>query len=426
MSIASVGGEQGRRKILTWIDEDRERIIAFLRDFIRIATPNPPGNTRQAGDFVGGFLERNGLPYRVIAPEPSMPNIVAAFDGGAGAGKHLVLNGHMDVFPVGGSQGWTTDCWGGELRDGRIWGRGACDMKCGTTASIFTYLYLSRLRAEFSGRLTLTVVSDEETFGEWGARFLVANHPEVLGDCCLNGEPSSRHTLRFGEKGLVWLRFDVATGGGHAAYPHRGESATKIAARLILALERLEGLRPEIPAEIEEALAKGRAEIEAGLGRGAADIVSRVTVNIGTISGGLKVNMIPDACGFEADIRYPVGMEKQQTMAEIHRILAEFPHVQMQELNHTAPNSCDPNGAMAGILRRNAERVSGVTPSPIISLGGTDARLWRYAGVPAYVYGPSPESMGRPDESVSLDDVFHVLTVHALSAWDYLRSATAD
>ena len=92
------------------------------------------------------------------------------------------------------------------------------------------------------GRLTpeqtLTIVSDEETGGRWGSGYLVEHHPELLGDCVLNGEPSSRYTVRFGEKGMFWLRFRVKTPGAHGAYPHLSASATKIAARLVLDLEK--------------------------------------------------------------------------------------------------------------------------------------------------------------------------------------------
>src|SRR6266404_8145012 len=79
-------------------------------------------------------------------------------------------------------------------------------MKAGTSASISTYVFLHRIRERLKGRLTLTAVSDEETFGPWGARYLVEYHPEVLGDCLLNGEPGSPYTIRFGEKGAVVAR----------------------------------------------------------------------------------------------------------------------------------------------------------------------------------------------------------------------------
>jgi succinyl-diaminopimelate desuccinylase len=179
-----------------------------------------------------------GSPYQVIAPNETMPNIVANFTAGE-PGRHLALNGHIDVFPVGSGEGWTRDPWGGELVDGKIYGRGACDMKAGTTASLFTFLYLHEMREHLRGQLTLSDVSDEETFGPWGARYLFEHHPEVIGDCCLNAEPGSPLTLRFGEKGKLWLKFSIRTAGAHGAYTHMSRSATGIAAEVISELARL-------------------------------------------------------------------------------------------------------------------------------------------------------------------------------------------
>ena len=90
-----------------------------------------------------------------------MGNVVGTIEG-AGPGRHLVLNGHIDVFPVGedpAAEGWTTDPWGGEIREGKLYGRGSADMKAGTSASIWTYVLLSRMRADWRGKLTLTCVS---------------------------------------------------------------------------------------------------------------------------------------------------------------------------------------------------------------------------------------------------------------------------
>lgn len=415
-----------KAELLGWIERDRDEILTFLADFIRVPTPNPPGDTVAATDFVAGFLDRQGLPYRLVSPQPSMPNLVATVEGEAGPGRHLVLNGHLDVFPVGAGLGWTRDPWGGEIADGRVWGRGACDMKGGTTASIFTFAYLARLRHVLPGRLTLTVVSDEETLGAWGSRYLVEHHgAEVLGDCCLNAEPSSLATLRFGEKGMLWLRFHVTTRGGHSAYPHTGESATKIAARLIGALEELTALRPDMPEAVARTIAESRPAIEAGLGAGATETMQALTTNVGSIAGGLKINMIPDGCTFEYDIRLPVGLTRERVVDEIAAILRSFPQARVEELNATAASVCDPEGEMVAILQGNAEALTGRRPSPIISLGGTDARFWRYAGVPAYVYGPSPASMGRPDEHIDIEEFFTVLRVHATSALDYLAGSLA-
>ena len=92
-------------------------------------------------------------------------------------GRHLVLNGHIDVFPGRPAETWSRDPWSGAVADGKVHGRGVADMKCGTSASIWTYIYLHRLREELGGRLTLTCVSDEETGGTWGAKWLVDTFP---------------------------------------------------------------------------------------------------------------------------------------------------------------------------------------------------------------------------------------------------------
>ena len=368
--------ESRKAELLERIESDSEVLLDFFRRFIRCPSPNPPGDTREAAGHIRQLLTRRGVDCRVIAPNEIMPNIVATFDA-AKPGRHLALNGHIDVFPVGDGEGWTRDPWGGELVDGRIWGRGACDMKCGTTASIFTFLYLRELRDELHGRLTLSAVSDEETFGPYGARYLFENHPEVFGDCCLNGEPSSPWTLRFGEKGPLWLEFTVRTKGAHGAYTHASKSATGVAAKIIGELERLEGIPAPEGSNLAAALDHAAAVTDRAYGAGASRIIRRVTVNPGVIHGGLKVNMVASQCTFEVDIRVPNGLDAPQILAEIDRIIASYPEVSYRQINYNPPSWCPPDSEMAQLVRANAKEVAGIDPVPVISLGGTDARLWR-------------------------------------------------
>lgn len=408
-----------KQQLIDWLEQDRDIQIDFLSKFIQAKTPNPPGDTRHAVAHIRTLLDSEGLPYRVVDPKPEFPNVLGAFDG-ASPGKHLVLNGHIDVFPVGEHEQWTQPPWSGAVADGKIWGRGAADMKCGTTASIFTFRYLHRLRDRLKGKLTLTAVSDEETFGPWGARYLVKHHPEVLGDCCLNGEPSSPLTIRFGEKGPLWLKFTINTKGGHGAYTHGTDSATKIAANLIVDLEELTAIETPAPGNVGAVLERSGAAIDAAQGEGAAGIIQKITVNIGKIEGGLKVNMIPNTCTVEADIRFPVGLEKQLVVDEIDRIIASYPAVTVEEINFSAPSWCDPEHEMVGIIQANARELGGYEPQPVVSLGGTDTRLWRYLDIPAFVYGPFPRGMGTVDEHVDVEEFLHVVRTHVLSAYDYL------
>ena len=408
-----------RKRLLDWIEADRDKLIDFFAGFVRAKSPNPPGDTRTAVAHIRAFLDAEGLPYRLIDPQPTMANVVGTFEGAA-PGRHLVLNGHIDCFPVDESETWTEPPWSGAIADGKVWGRGAADMKCGTSASIFTFAYLHRLRERLKGRLTLTAVSDEETFGPFGARYLVEHHPEVLGDCCLNGEPSSPYTVRFGEKGPLWLEFTVRTQGAHGAYTHASESATKIACALAAELESLSEIEAPPPGNVGAALERSRETIDKAQGAGASAIVQKVTVNIGRIQGGLKVNMIPSECVIEADVRFPVGLDKDRVMSALEAIVARHPQARMREMNYSPPSWCDPEGEMVGILRENVQALAGFTPEPIVSLGGTDTRLWRYRDIPAYVYGPFPRGMGSLDEHVPIDEFLHVVRVHVLSAYDYL------
>ena len=416
---------EGRRQLETWLRHDEKRQIDTLQRFAKIDTANPPGDTREGVDFIESVLAEELSPVRRIQPMETMPNLLHAFDGDAGEGPHLILNGHVDVFPVGDLENWTRHPFSGDIVDGWLHGRGVVDMKCGTLASVFTHIYLHRLRRLMRGRLTLTIVSDEETGGKWGSDFLLREYGhEVLGDCVLNGEPSSVNTVRFGEKSVVWFKIVVRTTGGHSAYPHLSQSAVRVAHDLIGELLELEQCAVDTPDSVRRILSRAEVKtaIEQGLGQGASEIIDKTTLNIGTIAGGTKVNLLPDFCEFEVDARLPIGVDMSEFIAEVEEIAAHHPgvNVTIRNENLVDPNWCDPEGPMMSILRKNVEASIGVVPQPIVNLGATDCRFWRVRGIPAYVHGCSPHGMGAPNEAVKIEEYLHVLRVHALSAYDYL------
>lgn len=211
---------------------------------------------------VRALLDAEGVSYGIYERDAAMPNLVASTSFAPGS-KHLVLNGHIDVFPVETPAEWSTDPWSATIKNGAIYGRGVADMKVGTTASIFTYLYLRRLKDTLNGKLTLTVVSDEETFGPNGARYLFEVCPEVVtGTACLNGEPSSQHTVRFGEKGALWVRFTITTPGGHGAFTHPSPNAIDLAYPLIQDLRNFTKYAYHEPPTVVRALEASREEFE--------------------------------------------------------------------------------------------------------------------------------------------------------------------
>jgi len=401
------------------IDADRDMLVELLRQFLRIRSVNPPGDTREAADFVRGILDRFGVPHRTLSAVAEMPNIVGRWDG-ARPGKHLVLNGHMDVFPVSNEA-----LWAAELRDGRIYGRGASDMKTGTLAAIMAYGYLHEHRAALAGALSLTVVSDEQSGGRYGTRFLFEQHPGVVAaDACLNGEPSGLGNLRFMEKGT--LRFSLSSSGigGHGGYPHQAPNPIERIVRLTSRIYELYHLKlGDLPPEVDAILTSPETvrTADALLGAGAAENARRITVNIGIINGGLKATQIPTACTAHLDIRTPLGTDRDVLRAELLALADEHGCTMVVNEDHSYPASMtDPEGELAQILRRNTRELLGLDAPPVCSLGGTDARYWRWRGIPAVICGPSNISMGTDQEHVTVEEAIAVIRLQALCAADYL------
>lgn len=416
----SVSIQEIRTQLDARLKADEAANIAFVQQMTRIPSENPPGDTTILAEFLTGWLNERMLDHRVEAPVPEWPNIVASFEGGA-TGKHLILNGHLDVFPGGDPTQWSDDPFSGNIVDGKLYGRGVIDMKTGTAASFLAYMYLHELREHLTGKVTLTAVSDEETGGTWGTKYLMENFPdETLGDCVLNGEPSTPQTIRIGEKGPLWIEMLVRTAGGHGAYTHVSGNAIKDSAAIIARLESLTDVAVEMPPDVLKRVEEAREALDSALGPGATDIVKQVTVNIGMIGGGVKTNVIAAECRTEIDLRAPVGVSSATLLERFEEILKDFPNASYTIHQQTEPSVCTPDHEMIRILQRNAVDTRGILPYPTIGIGGTDCRFWRWRDIPAYVYGPTPYNMGAPDEYVTLEDLLGTVRVHVLSAFDYL------
>jgi len=409
-----------KKLILSAIARDEARIIDFLARFIRAPSPNPPGDTREAMSVVEAELRRFDIPSRRLFAKDEMPNLVADFKG-ARPGPHLVLNGHVDVFPAGDEAGWSRSPWSGLVEDGYVHGRGAVDMKAGTAALVLAFAYLHEHRDSLGGRLTLALVSDEETGGRYGAEFLLKEHSElVVGDCYVNAEPSSVGAIEVGEKGAVHLRISIRTAGGHGAYTHQSPNAIRLMGELQRDLNRLHGIRYETPADLAPIITECRAVIDRLVGKGGGDIIDVVTVNYGAIKGGSSANVLAPDCVLEVDIRMPAGMTSATILASVKDVLAKYEGASMEVITIMEPSWSDARHPMVGHLSHNAERFSNRTVVPVMSLGASDARFWRQIGIPGYSYGPSPDTMGAPDEAVKISEYLDILKTHVLAAFDYL------
>jgi succinyl-diaminopimelate desuccinylase len=394
-------------------------IVEIARRLLAIPSAYPPGDTNAVVEELAAIME--GVPGVDVERHRSaahLLNIVVRVRGRA-PGRRVVFNGHLDTFPRDPAAHWTADP-AGELRDGRLYGLGVSDMKGGIAASLFALRLLARHRDEFRGEVVGTFAGDEESMGVLGTQFLLDTVPHARGDAMISADAGSLRVLRFGEKGLLWLRLTARGRSAHAAHVHRGDSAID---RLIGALSRISALRDypvATPAQIEQAIAAAASVSEPLSGAGESEVLRRITVTIGTIRGGRLSNLIADAAEATIDIRLPVGVTADAIEAEVRRITASDDQLSLEVLRRYEPSWTAPDHPLVRIVRDNCRAVLGFEPVLNMRVGASDARLYRPAGVPTVVCGLTPNNMGAADEFVLLSELNSLGEVLALSAWDML------
>jgi acetylornithine deacetylase/succinyl-diaminopimelate desuccinylase-like protein len=329
-----------------------------------------------------------------------------------------VFNGHLDTYPVGTPAQWSVNP-AGEARDGRLYGRGAADMKGGIAASIVAMAALAEQRAHWSGEAVLTLAGDEETMGPLGTKLLLDRVPHATGAATIIGDAGSPMVARFGEKGFIWIDITAKGKAAHGAHVHLGMNALD---RLRVALDRVSALRDlpvDMPDQVRKAVADAKAISEALCGAGEADVLSAVTANIGVVSGGTSPNLVPSTAHAAVDIRLPVGVTAKTVLASLKQGL-DLPGITWSVLRCFEPNYTNPDNELIRYCARAAADVMGMAPAVNMRVGGSDSRWFRMAGIPTVVYGPTPYNMGAPDEYADISELGIVSRVHALTAFDFL------
>jgi len=401
------------------IDELRARqsdLFALCSRLVQIPSENPPGDTTKLASFIRDYLVSRGIEVRWHEPMAGRPNLVATLGGG---GPNLVLAGHLDEFPAG--QGWTRPPFSGAIEDGRIWGRGAGDMKAGLAVALTVASLIRGMEVPLAGTLTLAFASDEETGGAWGTQWLLANVPAVHGDACLIGESSGTWSAGIGEKGVLWLRLRASGISGHAAY-QQGTSAVGAMRAALGAVERLDGRRAKAEAGVARVIRRQRPSAERWWGRGTGRLADTVAVSVGTLQGGGQVNLIPEAAMAEVDVRVPPGFTTAAIENEARRRIkqAAGDSVEVDVFNQCDPYVTPPDSRLVTLVLDNARQINQQDVLPVVRLGYTDGRFFRRAGIPTVVYGPAVQNMGGPDEHIETADLLAVACVHAGAVLDML------
>jgi acetylornithine deacetylase/succinyl-diaminopimelate desuccinylase family protein len=343
-----------------------EEVVSFCRDLVRAASENPPGDETEVAKVSESLLAGLGLGTEFVTPLPNRTSTLSSW--GKPGGKTLLFNGHYDVVPVPDPDDWPHPPFGGDVVDGRLYGRGSTDMKAGIAACLAAVSTLQRAGFDPDGRLLMHFVADEETLGTHGTRYLVENGYCDGIDEALVGEPTAMHIVP-AERGAVWLRILTEGVSAHGSTPRLGVNAIEHMAAVIRAIQ---GMRFK---KLHE-------------------ILGAPTANVGTIRGGSKVNMVPAWCEIEIDRRTIPGETNDEIVAEFEAALAVAKEavpelVARVEIDDFAEPSETPQGCQVVNLIDEARSAFGIEGSEVGYAGATDGRfLINQAKIPSVVFGP--------------------------------------
>ena len=419
-------------RIVSEVDRAADEVVRFTADLVRIPTINPPGEAYEpCARLIGGRLARAGFEVEYVAAEgrpehtsryPRL-NVVGARRGSRG-GPVVHLNGHIDVVPAGG--GWTVEPFGGVIRDGRIYGRGVCDMKAGLAAAIFAAEALQRANVDLPGTIEISATVDEESGGFAGVALLAERGRIAKGrtDYVIIPEPLNVDRICVGHRGVYW--FELTTRGrmAHGSMPFLGVNAIDAMSRVLGAIRR----------DLDPLLAQ-RITAMPVVPEGAR----HATININGIEGGQPVDgshtpCVADSCRAVFDRRFLIEEDFESAKQEIEqlvgRTLAALPGVayEIRDLMVVPPVKTPDGSPVVRALDAAIQRVLG-TPARLVASPGTydHKHVARIAKVPHCVaYGPGElELAHQPDESCRIDDLINATKVLALATLDLMGAGAA-
>jgi len=395
------------------VDDLEDGTVSFLREMVRTPSVNPPGDYAAILDLLrtrygecGWDVEVEWAPETLLEeldlPHPR-PNVLAYVT--RGAGPTVALNAHIDTVPVEPSK-WTYDPFGGEIADGRLYGRGARDSKGRIAAYTLAARALEATDLLPEGvTLVLALTADEETGGEAGAGQVVESGALCADYAIVEG---STYAVEYASSGLLTFRVDVEGASAHAGLePEEGANAVVAAARLVTALD----------AHGDE-LAERESEVPG---------VGSATCTPATIDGGVKTNVVPPSASFTVDRRVPPDHDPEAAERAFRGVVAgvDLPAgttASVEALSRTKPFRSDPEDAHVRAVARNANAVLGDVPVRG-TRGGSDAGHFHAGGTKAVKFGPGgrDSNVHGPDENLALDQLRDAAVVVAASVHDIGR-----
>ena len=424
----------------------RTETIDHLQRLIRIRTVNPPGDEIHVANYLAGVFRDCGIATQLFEPSPGRAALIARI-AGDGSRQPVILLAHMDTVNVEAGH-WTTDPFGGEIREGYLYGRGAIDDKGMLAANLMTMLLLKRHVVDAGVALSRDVIfvatSDEEAGGAWGMDWLVRNHPELVrGEFALNEGGRTRIVggrplyvaVQSAEKVSHVVTILARGPGGHAAVPLEGNALTRLGRALAaVAATREPMCLTPVTREFFSALsavwpdpaeAQAMSDVVSGEGereqRGSRvlagvpvlDAVLRNGVSPVMLQAGQRHNVIPTEASALLNVRTLPGQDVEQVVERLRRAIAD-PQVELSvtERGEDAPAS-DFASPMFAAIRESVRALDpSLTVVPYLSTGATDSARLRRWGMQAFGILPFPMEQGDEDRMHGNDERIPLTALH--------------
>ena len=418
--------------LLSEIVTRRDDLILLTQNLIRIPTLNPPGeNYRDICEFLNKRLTKHGFntemvrAYDTPGDSDKYPrwNLVARREG-TGSGECVHFNSHIDVVEVG--SGWTQDPFGGALVDGKIYGRGACDMKGGLAASIIAVESFIHTNPDFQGAIEISATGDEESGGYGGVAYLAEKgffDPKRVQHVIIP-EPLNKDRVCLGHRGGWWAEIETFGEIAHGSMPFLGDCAVRHMGAVIDKFET----------QLYPAMAARRTDMPV-----VPDGARSSTMNINSIHGGqaeqaddftgLPAHCVPDSCRIVIDRRFLVEETLDDVRDEVESLLNELkverPNFEydMREINSVLPSMTDREAPIAASVAKQIEIVMGKPAEFVASPGTYDQKHIDRIGTlkNCVAYGPGIlELAHKPDEYVGVEDMMDSVQVMARCLADIL------
>jgi succinyl-diaminopimelate desuccinylase len=416
-------------RLLKDIESRREELVELTRDLIRFPTVNPPGEAyRPCAEFIGRRLQARGFAVEFVratgtpGDEERYPRVnVIARREGAGPGPCVHFNSHIDVVQAGG--GWTLDPFAAVVKDGKVFGRGACDMKGGLAASIIAVEALIDSGAKLPGALEISGTVDEESGGYGGVHYLAErgyfSPPRV--DHVIIPEPLNVDRVCIGHRGVWWAEIETHGRQAHGSMPFLGDCAVRHMHAFIERLER----------DLYPKLAQRRTDMPV-VPSGAR----QSTLNINSIHGGAAETSgypapcVPDSCRMVIDRRLLIEEDMDAVKGEVRQLLERLAaerqgfRFSLRDIFEVRPTMTDRDGPVARLTAAAIRRVLGHEPEFICSPGTYDQKHIDRVGKlrDCIAYGPGILDLAhQPDEYVVIEDMVNAAKVMALAAHSLLH-----